>query len=631
MILANYLNNHLPNFHIFDLTHNLNIKFIPNLKTVENIKKIVEKVNLNHSSTIDPNDLKEIIHAFADKKSFDDLAKLPLKHLKEVIFSALQSDDKFFKRLQAFLAHLNNQDLINLTGCDKESLKLLVDKNALIKDKALQSVLKTKGKAIWNELSAETIHFAHHIIQMLISMTGYAEFRDNTRSNYSNELPSSYSAKATLEFYLSLLAYPSVLFASCFAVVGSAPIAMAATGLFIAATLLFIPVYLRYLRPCPSQMRGLKNLNQKMIRSTECPPYERSDILYKIQNAFCQGKGVVLYGDSGNGKTTLIDTLALLIIQKRAKEGAKFLNNVQLFSVNANAFKNGNYDVLELISDYFGDYTKSFSLFIDEVGVLFNKDKDQKDGDQKDLSKSLLTFLDSFPYVICATTKAEYEKYIKNDETVNERRLKPIELKPLETDEMAAALHQYLHHVAPELSVESNININNKVFKTAIEYIVDKAAVYNPKTSKIDAAMSLLKLTISKATKINFDDLENSVSKLEKEIAVLQNQLVHSNSMESELYKNKQKELVESKKKLTEKEQKLERIKKVEKISLSLKSQGYQLAVEGSHEIPRKWLVNQAAYQLCSEFLTIQRNDLGLPTGINKNLIDGILAETKRA
>lgn len=636
MIILNLFScvNNYPLTTISSFGEKIAAQIIPYHTMNANLKCIKNKVSQNSVYTLNKEELNQVKDAFINcnnlfaDKLLNNLSQLPPDIVKNAIALAFETNDatKATTSLTRFLESLNENNLIQLSGNNKERLNQIFDKNVLLRDKAINSVLTTKGKALWKAAYSEVFYFFHHLIQMLIGMTGYNEIGGEKVSRYDHSNVGSYEAKSKLEFYATLLGYPSILFASAFAFTGSAALAGMTTGIMILCSILFIPIYMKYLKPCPHQVMGLENLNQKVLNSESSLLFERADVLNSIQDAFCLGKGVILHGEPGAGKTSLADSFASLIVSKKAKEGSEFLNSAQIFSVNANQFKNnyGHDSVsFQSLSEHFGDYKKSFVLFIDEIASLYQEDPDTGNN----AVKSLLTFLDKFPNVICATTTAEYDKFIKNDPTVNFRRLIPVKLDPLKTEEMMIALFQYLHHNAPELTVEENIHEPGKQSRDAIAYIIEKASVFNSQTSKIDAAISLLKSAIVKATHITFKDLEKNVTDLKLEIDYLEKHLLHTESTDNmQRYTQKQKELKEAQEKLTKKTNALKQIKKIEAVSLKIKQQGYQLAVKKSSEaISKKWMVNYAKQQVLAEVLVKQRGSLGLPSGISKVLIDSII------
>lgn len=624
--------SYIPSIQWAPIRQKIASKLIPYYTLNANLESIKGRVSTDSTFTLNNSELAQVKEAFikCDNLFAGDLLKkltqLPPDEVKRAVFSAMEQGDetKIRVSLDSFLKALSDEKLILFTSIKTENLDATLAKNVLLRDKALNSVLYTKGKAVWKEVFYEISHFIHHLIETFISMTGFTEIGGTKSGPLESSAMSSWEAKAKIEFYVALLAYPSILFASVFAIVGSAPVAAIVAAIVVVASILFIPIYMRYLRPCPNQYSGLENLNQKILRNENPPTFQRTDVLNKIQDAFCEGKGVILTAAPGAGKTTIVDSLAEIIVAKKAKEAAGFLNKAQLFSANASQFKGTSYDGLcfTSLAERFRDHSKEFVLFIDEIAILFEEHTLRGKQD-----KPFLTFYDKFKNVICATTTEEYEKLIQKEGSIN-RRWRRIEIKPLTTEELESALYKYLHYSAPALILGENV----------VPYIMEKTHEFNPKTSQIDGAMSLLKSAISKASHITFESLEKRANDLKIEIEFMENHLLHSDQTTStnelEDYQQKCSQLSEVKKELSVQLDKLKHIKKIEAIGLKLKRQGYELAAKSKTKSAlqsRKWLINHATQQVLTQFIVSGRDQLGLPVGLNKALIDDIVKSSTTA
>ncbi|MBS0634669.1 MAG: AAA family ATPase [Verrucomicrobia bacterium] len=591
--------------------------FVPYFDLTREVKSLQQRVSANPAYTLSDSDLAKLEEAFTKCHTYfahnvrELVVHFPDDQIKKAIFNALEhADEKTIKgALESFLKSLDEAKLVSFASINSEKLDEHLKKNSLLRDRALESVLSTKGKAIWKEIFYKVSYFAHHLIKTLIEFTGFSEVggRKHGRYHYGSGIS---EAESKIELYKAILAYPAVVFAGIYTAVGSTAVAAIATAAVLVATTLFIPFYLRYLQPCPHQYEGLSNLNQKILRNDYNPVFHRTDILDRIQNAFSSGKGVILTADRGVGKSSIKTALAELIVAKKAKNAAGFLNNAQMFYCEASQFKDMGMERLNFtsIADTFEDHTKEFVLFIDEVASLF-----EADPTRGKLDKPFITFCDTFPNVICATTTKEYDEYIKDDEPAN-RRLVRIEVQPLTPKEVESALYQQLHHAAPELLLEDNV----------IPYIMEKAPEFNSKTSQIDGAMSLLKSAIAKASHITFDELEKSVNTLSLEKTFLENRLMHNQSSLAELeeYEEKCLALKYAEATLQVRQKTLATIRKIEVLSLELKKEGHALATE---QTKKAWLVNYAAQQILTRFIVQKRGELRLPTGINKTLVNEIL------
>lgn len=606
--------------HWHSVQNKIAATFVPYYALNEQIEGIKQRVLNNSSYTLSNSDRIVVQKAVLKcNKPFTgnilkNLSQLPCEEIKKVIFNILENDNEteIISTLDQLLKSLKLEDLMRFSSLGSEKLNEILKQHALLKNSVVRSAWYTKSKAVLKEILYEIFYFCHHLIDTFISISGFTEIGGRKSNRYVSSTMSSYEAKAKIEFYMALLAYPSLIFASFFAILGSAPAALIVTGGIIAASILFIPIYNRFLRPCPNQYTGLENLNKKVLRKENPPTFQRLDVLERIQNAFCAGKGVILTADSGIGKTTIATSLAELIVKKKTKKAAAFLNKAQLFSVNANQLKGTpSMDGLTFgaLAEHFKEHARELILFIDEFPALF--------GPQR-ADKAFLTFCDNFPQVICATTRKEYEELIKKDHSIN-RRLVHIELDPLTPKELETVLYEYLHNKAPELFLEENI----------IPYIMEKASEFNSKTSQVDAALSLLKAAIVKASHITFEGLEKEINDLKIEIQYLKNHFRYSENAGSiNVYEEKKAALTHAKKRLAEKTKTLNRIKKIEAITLEMKHRGYLLANRetASNLSSKKWLTNYTAQQVLTQFIGDKRKELGLPRGLNRTLIDALVA-----
>lgn len=603
---------------------NLGTKFIPYYDLDRKLESLQGRVKHNSNYVLTDEELNLLEDAFQNgnnffgEKLFKKMTQLPLKKTIKTILSLLDKHEDESK-IQSSLEHLldlfDNKKLKLFTGLNDQEIKNTIEMQALLKEDAFKNVLKNKSKAILKELSSQFFYFCHHIIEMIISLTGLTEVGGRKRHRFENPEIGQYEAKSKLEFYLAILAYPSVIFCSSLAIVGSPALAVLCTALITISTITAIFLYMRYFRPCPQICSGLENLNQKVLRNDNPPNFHRKDILTRIQSAFLAGKGVILTADPGVGKTTLVDTFAEFIVSKECKS---FLLNAQLFSANANDMKDFDGFSLSTAASVFAAHKNDFVLFVDEIESIFKHDAN---GNKN--SESFLTFHDKFKYIICATTTKQYERTIKNSEDAFNRRFVQIEVKPLKPEELNIALHEYLHHRAPELILERDV----------IPYIMQEASKFNPKTSQIDAATSLLSTAIVSASLLTLDALEAECASIQLEVELTKKQFLHQGipsvtDEEIEIFNQKLKALQERQAVLAVKQKCLDKIKRLEKLCLKFKWSCYLLAEEiknGNADKQKEWLASQACYKIFSTFIAKKRQKLGLPASLNKKLIDRII------
>lgn len=536
------------------------------------------------------------------------LKKKPSQTMEAACKSLSDTDgDLVLQAAKAFLESLDEEALKTLAAIQDETA--LLKSHALLQEESTQA-LKAKGKNILRQVLSEATHLVHHILDVFIAVTGLTEVGNQELQNAFADSPSrkmsSLEAKTKLEFYIALISYPSVIFASALAICGSAATAAVATTLIVAASLIAIPVYIRFFKPCPKSYPGLENLVSRAMEEENPPVFKRMDILRQIQDAFRSGKGVLLTAKPGVGKTSVVTGLAELIA---AQASDPLLAKAQLFAGNANQLKGGMWlDMISLnsLKQTFGRHSKEFILFLDEIKSSF-----EKDAVGGKPVESLLTFHDKFRYMICATTTAEYEQNIKDHESFN-RRFVHIEVKPLQSAELETALYEYLHFKAPQLILETG----------TMQHIMEKAKGQD-RTSQVDQAMSTLSSAIVKATSLSFKALEDEIYRLETEIGIHKNHLLHDdrpNLQEADQAQTKLQTLQGKRAELVAKKNQLERIRKLEKECFQLKLKGYQLAAKPSRKI--EWLRNQVLQKTLSKHISQKRQEFGLAVGINKALIN---------
>ena len=131
------------------------------------LESIKQKVAVCASHTLNDPELALVQEAFTTcnkpfaGKVIKNLKSLPLTDVKKAIFQALEHVDEATIRacLDRFLVSLKNEDLFKFLGVDEKGLNCVQEKNILLKDKALQSVVFAKGRALWKELYYETFYW----------------------------------------------------------------------------------------------------------------------------------------------------------------------------------------------------------------------------------------------------------------------------------------------------------------------------------------------------------------------------------------------------------------------------------------------------------------------------------------
>jgi ATPase family associated with various cellular activities (AAA) len=555
---------------------------------------------------------KKPIFAKKSWKSFKDLMPSEFKLFILKILECQTDEKKVFKCLENFLQSLTTEDLEKFMELSPEEIQNRLNGQAILNNPFNKSFLQIKSKSIQKTVFNEAFYFFHYILENVVSCTGLTEIGSDGYHGSSDF--NQYAARRTLDFYLELITYPSVIFASFLSYTKNSPSAFLLTILTITSILALTHIYIHFLRPCPNQYSILENLNQKVIEQKMPPIFKRMDILTEIQAAFSSGRGVILTADPGEGKTTVVQSLAELIVSKECEH---FLAKSQLFSFNANNMSSSG---LSKIESHFKNYSEEFILFLDEIESSF-KDK----GESGKLSDSLLTFQHKFNYIICATTTEQYNRTIKGKEESFLRRFKHIEITPLKDENIKIALYDFLHFNAPELTIDKDV----------IPHLIEKAKNSNNHSSIIHTASTVFALTISKATTLFFQTLEKEIQILREKIELYNKSHLHESCLATpQEIKNFQIDMQNLKNKqteLTKKQKELQKIKRIEQIYARLKIASSLLATASvnnpSHLHKKKWLVNQVCCQILLNFIQENRSKIGLPSKITIDFINQILEE----
>jgi ATP-dependent Clp protease ATP-binding subunit ClpA len=348
--------------------------------------------------------------------------------------------------------------------------------------------------------------------------------------------------------------------------------------------------------------------------------YARQDILGKIERAFKERKGVLLVGEPGAGKSWIARSFVEHLVDGKL---CRFIKDPQVFACGASKFKSDGGASLDEINSKFQRYKDQVVFFFDEFHALF-----KSDGIIGNKADEVKLFCEDFKYVIGATTTDEYDKYVKDQTAIIDRRFVVVKVGKLEDKKINTVLSNYLkvHH--------PTIKLDEKV----IDYIIKKANEFNSKTSKIDAAQSLLNRAIKEMGTVEFPSLEGNIDQLEDEKSQLEQQLLNCQlGQDQQLVTNlkaKNEKIDQNKQELEKKNAQVKRIKKIENYLLKLRQESFQMADPSlkltDHPYKeRKWLEIHTKMKVIGGFLDKQRKDLSLPIVMDPALIDNIIKERK--
>lgn len=565
-------------------------------------------IGQSHDYKLQRSDYQLIRHTFKDyTDKTSKLAKMSPEALVSCL-SELLNSPSLQKEILHFLNSLDLEELLKLAAFDPKQMNSRINTQDAMKDFALKSVLGAKGKALYREFAPQVVDFFHHLMDMLIAFTNLNEVNPARIEN-------AYEAQHKFEMYTTILGYPALVFSAVYASSQSLVVALPTTIVTIIGSLAAIVIYTRYFRPCPKEAWQMNNLTTQVLNQDKAPAFPRYAPIDQMITNFESGKGSLIIGERGSGKSTLIEAFAQLV----ADGDIELLKSAQIFQANASIFgsltEGGSFGILE---NQFKKYKKKVVFHLDEIHSLFEKTPAL----QTNQAHAMLTFCDLFPYVVISTTKKQYEQYIKNEK--NEAFLRrfgdPIEVKDFTQNEFETVLKMKLHHSNPELFWDADV----------IQHIIQNANVFASNTSQAHAAFSLLELVTRKATSLSLPKLKAELSKLREQKNCLEIELWnHHDEAKGLLLDEVNLDIAKKEKELKEKQNKMALIQKTEKQFMKAKQQSYRLAHEAKKN-PRKWLQNHVFCTILQSHIETQRTLLGLPGRLNKALIDQTIAESKQ-
>lgn len=578
------------------------------------------------------------------------LAKLPLETIRSLLFTlmATKSQGEIDAAFQSILNVLDENAQLELSDMKSSKMANLTFKSyGITKIEALKNGYEREGIAIWKEFVVEARYFFHQLLDILINLTGINELTKHRKKSSGGRDggsdSSNFAAQAKLDRYWKLLALPATLFGVIYSSVQLTVPAFALTSMTIVAFLTSLVAYNRYWKPCPIDCPGLKTLSVDLLRSKD-PIYPRMDILSRIDAAFRAKKGVILVGKPGAGKTQIAHSL---VHQMAAGTICPFIKDFQFFKCNAANLTNIESAPLSSIEDRFKYHEHQAVFFFDEIHALFRKKPDDKAKEGissapelafKDVGTELKGFCETFPYVIGATTEKEYEEYVKNQPAISDRRFEVIfvhemdKTKKKDFKDMKNALSQHLKYTQPNITRGPQV----------IEYIIENAHRYNPKTCCIDAAMSLLNSAIQTMIFDSDRTLEDKIITLKNKLGILSQNLEDGNLNESDLEKEIEKyEAIESELKIEEqnlekKRLKTKKMQDMENRRLQLKKQASQMAnrhtdLANKPTLAKEWYKLQAHIKTIEDFIAKERKALSFAQALNSDLIEKIILEKEKS
>lgn len=248
-----------------------------------------------------------------------------------------------------------------------------------------------------------------------------------------------------------------------------------------------------------------------------CNLVGREKELERIVRAIAiEGNSVLLVGEPGTGKTSIVEKLALDI----RNGNSEFLRNKTIFYLNTASLSSGTKyrgefeDKISKLLNCCAKHKGKIILFIDEIHTLYGLGRSSDSTiDAMNILKPYISSGDLI--IIGATTKMEYEKYMANDPAFL-RRFEKIEISPLDEEMKINVLISYIKDLEKKYNIRTNFNkISLKQLLKFIVQITDikcqnvkgDVKVENPTISKRLIASAFSDALYHKKTNVTFEDI----------------------------------------------------------------------------------------------------------------------------
>lgn len=224
-----------------------------------------------------------------------------------------------------------------------------------------------------------------------------------------------------------------------------------------------------------------------------CNLVGRSEEIKKIIKALCiRGKSVILVGEAGSGKTSIVEKLAL-DIQKNP-----WLRGKMIFSVSPSLLISGTKyrgdleeNINKLIS-FCKNNNGNIILFIDEIHTLYGLGRtDDSSIDAMNILKPYLSNGDIT--LIGATTKEEYTNYLARDPAFI-RRIEKIDILPPDHNLNIQILEFYIRELEDKYNIRIHLDDNKLLY--IIEYILN---ITDPQNQKVIGDVKIKNPTLAKS------------------------------------------------------------------------------------------------------------------------------------
>jgi len=308
-------------------------------------------------------------------------------------------------------------------------------------------------------LIPQAFNFVLSIVDMLMMSTELFEV---------NKAPkSAWDAAYQLDVYYKIIAIPATILWTINAYSPNPIVTATAFVLSLTTLIGFVYSYVKWLKPAPKHLPKTINLTEKAEKGEIIPVVGREFEIAKLKNQLIRNlnssdrEHPLIIGESGIGKTTLIEGFALEVLKGNIPE----LKGAQVFMINGATIDKDIYSgksVLSQMRKAMGNYKNKCILVVDEIHLLL---------EDKNLRTELYSLLDSsstsIPLFVGLTSTDQYKNLAEmlKKEPATDRRLNRgvIDVKGTDEDHTVAVLKSMMHHYYP--GIEISEDLCRKIFR----------------------------------------------------------------------------------------------------------------------------------------------------------------------
>lgn len=226
--------------------------------------------------------------------------------------------------------------------------------------------------------------------------------------------------------------------------------------------------------PTPNLDLVSEDLTRKAARNYLPDFIGRSDVVNRVIDLLSleRGRNVIIVGEAGSGKTTLVDFLAKMIVRGDAPISFATKRLVRLDFTKLLAGVNSQGELAEKINNVFEEmrYSGEIVLFVDEIENLGIGEA----GTQYNLYSLILPFIEDVGFQFIATTDpSSYTKVLEKDPSFA-RLFNKIELPPASTFETVEIIKRQAIQYERFKKVKTTLLATRKIVDLTKEYIHDR-------------------------------------------------------------------------------------------------------------------------------------------------------------